>query len=46
VDRLKEAVLGSAGGAPQCQMVSLQTVTNQLIDDMEDKELILNRRDV
>lgn len=43
MDQLKEAIQGSLKGLPQCQLVALQTVANQIIDDMEDKELVPNR---
>ena len=45
VDLLKRAVSGAAAevSLPQCQLSSLQTIANQVIDDMEDKEQVPDR---
>lgn len=45
VDLLKRAVSGAAADVslPQCQLSSLQTIANQVIDDMEDKEQVPDR---
>lgn len=40
VERLKQAI---AQGDPPCQLSILQSVANQVLDDMEDKEVVPNR---
>ncbi|CAL8469850.1 g9392 [Coccomyxa elongata] len=46
VNLLKRAVSGAAADVslPQCQLSSLQTIANQVIDDMEDKEVVPDRQ--
>lgn len=45
VDLLTRAVSGAAAdvSVPQCQLSSLETIANQVIDDMEDKESVPDR---
>lgn len=40
VERLKQAI---AQGDPPCQLTILHSVANQVLDDMEDKEVVPNR---
>ena len=42
VDRLKQAVQGR-DGETACQLTILQSVANQVLDDMEDKEFVPNK---
>ena len=43
VDRLKQAVVQGGDGETACQLTVLQSVANQVIDDMEDKEVVPNK---
>jgi len=43
VDRLKQAVVQGRDGEAACQLTILQSVANQVLDDMEDKEVVPNK---
>ena len=43
MERLKQAVGQGRTGQAACQLTVLQSVANQVLDDMEDKEVVPNR---
>ncbi|CAL5227265.1 g10195 [Coccomyxa viridis] len=44
VERLKQAVEQGSDSEAACQLTTLQSVANQVLDDMEDKEVVPNRQ--
>ena len=43
MERFKQALGQGTSGEGTCQLTVLQSVANQVLDDMEDKEVVPNR---